>query len=90
MQNPKIRPREWDAQNTQEFWDTNGSPNYDQKTRANDNKQKAIKQNNKQKKKEACYIVDFTVPADHRVTIKESKKIFTKVDLARELKRCGT
>ena len=31
-------------------------------------------------------IVDFAVPADHRVKIKENKKRNKKVDLARELK----
>ena len=39
---------------------------------------------NKKKKKR---IVDFAVPADHRINLKESKKIDKYLDLARELKK---
>ena len=36
------------------------------------------------KKKKICKIVDFAVPADHRINLKESEKY---LDLARELKK---
>ena len=39
------------------------------------------------KKKEICKIVDFTVPADHRINLKESEKKDKYLDLARELKK---
>ena len=44
------------------------------------------------KKKRTCQLVDFAVPADHRVKLKESEKIDKYLDLARELKKtleCG-
>ena len=41
----------------------------------------------KKEKKRACRIVDFAVPADHRVKLKESKKKDKYMDLARELKK---
>ena len=34
-----------------------------------------------------CQLVDFSVPADHRIRIKESEKIEKYLDLARELKK---
>ena len=34
-----------------------------------------------------CKIVDFTVPADHRINLKESEKKDKYLDLARELKK---
>ena len=37
------------------------------------------------KKKKICKIVDFTVPADHRIKLKECEKKY--LDLARELKK---
>ena len=40
----------------------------------------------KKKKKRTCQIVDFTVPADHRVKLKENEKRVKYLDLARELK----
>ena len=40
---------------------THGSPNLSQKTRLN---------NNQQKKKITCKLVDFAVPADHRIKLK--------------------
>ena len=52
---------------------TNGSPNLGQKTRTYDNQQK----------KRTCEIVNFAVPADHRIKSKENEK---KDNLARELK----
>ena len=39
------------------------------------------------KKKRTCRIVDFTVPMDHRVKIKESEKRDKYLDLARELRK---
>ena len=49
------------------------------------------KTNKKQKKKKRiCRIVDFAVSADHRVKLKESEKKDKYLDLARELKNCGT
>ena len=38
-------------------------------------------------KKRTCRIVDFAVPANHRVKLKESKKKVKYLDLARELKK---
>ncbi len=38
------------------------------------------------KKKRICKIVDFVVPADHRINLKESEKKDKYLDLARELK----
>ena len=40
-----------------------------------------------QQKKRTCWIVDFTVQADHRVKLKESKKSYEYPDLAWELRR---
>ena len=39
------------------------------------------------KKKRTCKIVDFSVPADHRVKLKESEKKGKYLELARELKK---
>ena len=42
----------------------------------------------KEKKKQwTCRLVDFVVPADHRVKLKESKKKDKYLDLGRELKK---
>ena len=57
---------------------TNGSPNPGQETRLN---------NNQQQKKRTCKIVDFAVPADHRMKQKECEKRDKYLDLARELKK---
>ena len=47
--------------------------------------------NNKKKKKKKrekiCKIVDFAVPADHRIKLKECEKKDKYIDLARELKK---
>ena len=37
--------------------------------------------------KRTCKIVDFTIPADHRVKLKENEKKDKYLDLARELKK---
>ena len=60
------------------LWHTHGSPNLGQKTRSNDNKQN---------KKRTCKIVDFAVPADHRLKLKEYKKKDKYRDLAWEQKK---
>ena len=39
------------------------------------------------KKERICKIVDFAVPADHRIKLKESEKKDKYLDLARELKK---
>ena len=45
------------------------------------------KKKKKEKKKKICKIVDFAVPADHRIILKESEKKDKYLDLARELKK---
>ena len=42
------------------------------------------------KKKRICKIVNFAVPADHRIKLKECEKKDKYLDLARELKNYGT
>ena len=42
------------------------------------------------KKERTCHSVDFAVPADHRVKLKEIEKKDKYLDLTRELKNCGT
>ena len=42
---------------------------------------------NKKKKKKTCKIVDFAVPADHTIKLKEYEKKDKYLDLARELKK---
>ena len=39
------------------------------------------------KKRRICRIVDFAVPADHRINLKEREKKDKYLDLARELKK---
>ena len=41
-------------------------------------------------KKRICEIVDFAVPADQRIKLKECEKKDKYLDLARELKNYGT
>ncbi len=60
---------------------TNGSPDPSQKTRLNNKKKKK-----KRIKKRTCKIVDFAVPADHRIKLKECEKKYKYLDLAMELK----
>ena len=43
--------------------------------------------NKKKKKKKICKIVDFAVPADHKIKLKECEKRDKYLDLARELKK---
>ena len=42
------------------------------------------------KKKRTCKIVDFAVPADHRIKLKECEKKDKYLDLAMKLKTYGT
>ena len=65
------------------LWHSHRSPNLDQKTRPYNNQQKK----KKEKKEKICKIVDFAVPADHRIKLKESEKKDKYFDLARELKK---
>ena len=58
---------------------TNGSFNLGQKTRPYSNQQ--------QINKRICKIVDFTVPADHRIKLKESEKKDKYLNFARESKK---
>ena len=43
--------------------------------------------NDQQQKKKICKIVDFAVPADHRIKLKECEKRDKYLELARELKK---
>ena len=58
-------------------FDIHRSPNLGQKTRPYNNQQK-------KKKKRTCKIVDFAVPADQRIKLKEYEKKNKYLDLARE------
>ena len=58
------------------LWHTHGSPNLGQKTRPN-----------QKKKKRTCKIIDFAVPADHRIKLKEFEMKDKYLDLSRELKK---
>ena len=42
---------------------------------------------NKMKKKKTCKIVDFAVPADHRIKLKECEKRDKYLDIAKELNK---
>ena len=64
------------------FLDINRSPNRNQKTRPSVNSQE---KKNKQKTK-TDHLVDFAIPVDHRVKMKESKKRDKYLDLAKDLK----
>ena len=75
---PSTCPRKWHTQTSMGLWYTNGSPNLGQKT---------IPYNNQQKKKKICKIVDFAVPADHRIKLKEWEKEDKHLNLAKELKK---
>ena len=75
---PRIFPVEWDVQSFLGVWDKNRSPNHSQTTWPSDSQKK------KKKKKRTCWIVHFSVLADHRVKLKESKKRDKYIDFARE------
>ena len=57
MHNP-VSVKENDTKYPMGLWHTDGLPNLGQKIRP---------YNNQQQKKKICKIVDFTVPADHRI-----------------------
>ena len=61
----KISYGECNAQTPLGFWDTNGLANLNQMTRSNDCQKK---------KMTACWTMNFAVPADHRVKLKENEK----------------
>ena len=71
-----ICPGKWDAQTPLGFWNINRSPNLGQTTRPSNNQQE--KEN---------WTVDFAVPADHRIKLKESEKRDKYLNLARKLKK---
>ena len=48
---------------------------------------KKKKKKKEKKKKRTCKIVDFAVPADHRINLKECETKDKYLDLARELKK---
>ena len=83
---PRICPEEWDAQWDAQtllgFWYTNSV------RRLDNNQQK--KKKRKSIKERTCWIVDLTVPDDHRVKMKESEKKNKYLDLARELRKHRT
>ena len=64
---------EWDTQTLLGFWNINGSFNLSQKT---------WPYNNQKKKKRTYKIVDFVVPANNRVRLKESEKKAKYLDVA--------
>ena len=61
----RISPWECESWNSQRRWDTNESFNPDQVL---------INQKIKKKKKRFCRLVDFTVPVNHKVKMKEREK----------------
>ena len=71
-----IRPGKSDAKNSQGFWDTNKSPNPEQKTRPSDNN-----------KKKPYRMVNYVVLSNHRVKIKENEKRNKYLDFVRELRK---
>ena len=46
-----------------------------------------INKKKKKKRKRNCKIVDFSVPADHKINMKECEKKDKYLDLAREIKK---
>ena len=64
------------------LWHTHRSSNLGQKTRPYNNQKKK-----KKKKMRICKIIDFAVPADCRIKLKEGEKKDKYLDLARELKK---
>ena len=66
----RICPGESDAQTPLGFWHTDGSPNLGQTTRPYNNQKKK----KKKKKKRTWRIVDFALPVDPRIKLKEREK----------------
>ena len=77
----RIFLRELEMQTPMGFWDTNGSPNISQTTDI------VIIDKKKKKKKWTYRIVDFAIPAEHRVKLKESGKKDKHMNLVRKLKK---
>ena len=77
---PSTCPRKWHSQTAMGLWYTNGWPNLGKKTRPYNNQQQ-------KRRKKTCKIVDFAVPVDHRIKLKECEKRDKYLDLARELKK---
>ena len=71
----RIRPRKLDLQTSLGFWDTNGSPNPDQKTQLSLTKKKGTK-----------HFMEFAILEDHTAKMKERKMIVKYLDFVRELK----
>ena len=71
------RPGKLEAQTSLGFWDTNASLNLGQTTRPRDSQQK----------KRIYRIVDFVVPADHKVKLQKGEKRDKYMNLVRELKK---
>ena len=82
-----ICPWKWDTQTPLRFWQTNGSPNLDQKTRLFNNQQKKKKKKKKKERERTCKIADFTVSVEHRVELKENEKEDKYINLPRQLKK---
>ena len=80
---PSTFPRKCHTSTPLRLWHTHGSPNLGHKTRPYNNQQKK----KKKKKERICKIIDFAVPADHRIKLKECEKKYKYHDLARELKK---
>ena len=76
--NPGL-PDLWQTLYPQDQW--NGSHILGKTTRHSDNKKK------KEKEKGTCRILDFAVPIDHRLKLKESEKKYNYLYVARELKK---
>ena len=74
---PRICPRESNARNYMGFWGTNWSPNLGETTRPSDNQQKRM----------TGWIVNFAVPTDHGLKLKENEKKDNYLDLTRELEK---
>ena len=73
---PSTYHRKWHAKTPVELWYTNGLPKLGLKTRPYNNQQKKISK-----------LVDFAVPADHKIKLKECEKRYKYLDLVRELKK---
>ena len=74
---PSNCPRKWHTWTPRGLWHTHGSPNLGQKSRPYNNQQK----------KRICKFVDFAIPGNHRIKLKECEKKDKYLDLARELKK---
>ena len=77
---PSICTGEWDTQTPLGFWQTNGSPNLSQTTGPYNNQQK----------RENLQIMEFAVPVDHKVKLKECEKGVSTSTLQGNWKICET